>query len=65
MWRGREATSIAIQSIDQYGAEVDDLTAAILDGTPPRVDLAFSRGTVATILDLDRAARSAAVPAAT
>jgi xylose dehydrogenase (NAD/NADP) len=65
MWRGREATSIDVQSIDQYGAEVDDLTAAILDGSPPRVDLGFSRGTVATILDLDRAARSAALPAAT
>jgi predicted dehydrogenase len=65
MWRGRESTRIDVQSIDQYGAEVDDLTAAILDGTPPRVDLAFSRGTVGTILDLDRAARSAAVPAAT
>jgi D-xylose 1-dehydrogenase (NADP+, D-xylono-1,5-lactone-forming) len=65
MWRGREATSIAVQSIDQYRAEVDDLTAAILDGTPPRVGLAFSRGTVATIVDLDRAARSAALPAAT
>jgi hypothetical protein len=65
MWRGRESRTIEVQSIDQYRAEVDDLTAAILDGTPPRVDLAFSRGTVATILDLDRAARSAAVPAAT
>jgi predicted dehydrogenase len=64
MWRGRDATSISVQSIDQYGAEVDDLTAAILDGTPPRVDLGFSRGTVATIADLDRAARSAAFPAA-
>jgi predicted dehydrogenase len=64
MWRGRDATSIAVQSIDQYRAEVDDLTAAILDGTPPLVDLPFSRGTVATIVDLDRAARSAALPAA-
>jgi hypothetical protein len=65
MWRGREATSIAVQSIDQYRAEVDDLAAAILDGTPPRVDLGFSRGTVAAIVDLDRAARSTALPAAT
>jgi predicted dehydrogenase len=65
MWRGREATSIAVQSIDQYRAEVDDLTAAILDGTPPRVDLGFSRGTVATIVDLDRAARKAALPTGT
>jgi D-xylose 1-dehydrogenase (NADP+, D-xylono-1,5-lactone-forming) len=65
MWRGREATSIAVQSIDQYRAEVDDLTAAIIDGSPPRVDLAFSRGTVATIVDLDRTARVAALPIAT
>jgi predicted dehydrogenase len=58
MWRGPEATPIEVRSVDQYGAEVDDLTAAILDGTPPRVDLAFSRGTIATLVDLDRAARS-------
>ena len=63
MWRGHEATTIDVQSIDQYRAEVDDLAAAILDGTPPRVDLAFSRGTVATIVDLARAARSATLPA--
>jgi xylose dehydrogenase (NAD/NADP) len=59
MWRGRESTIIDVPSVDQYGAEVDDLTAAILDGTPPRVDLAFSRGTIATLVDLDRASRSA------
>ena len=57
MWRGRDATPIDVPSVDQYQAEVEDLTAAILDGTPPRVDLAFSRGTIATIVDLDRAAR--------
>jgi predicted dehydrogenase len=59
MWRGRDATPIDVESIDQYGAEVENLTAAILDGTPPRVDLAFSRGTIATLVGLDRAARSA------
>jgi D-xylose 1-dehydrogenase (NADP+, D-xylono-1,5-lactone-forming) len=64
MWRGRVSNRIEVQSIDQYRAEVDDLTAAILDGAPPRVDLAFSRGTVATIVELSRAARSAAFPAA-
>ena len=31
-------------------------TAAILDGTPPRVDLAFSRGGIATLVELDRRA---------
>jgi hypothetical protein len=50
---------VEVASIDQYGAEVDDLVAAILDGTPPRVDLAFSRGTIATLVALDRAARDA------
>ena len=32
--------------------------AAILDGEPPRVGLDFSRGTIATLVDLDRAARA-------
>ena len=50
--------SIAVESLDQYRAEVDDLQAAILDGTPPRVDLAFSRGSIATLVALDEAARS-------
>ena len=58
MWRDDEPTTIEVESVDQYGAEVDDLTAAVLDGTPPRVSLAFSRGTVATILDVYAAARS-------
>ena len=57
MWRGRDATPIDVASVDQYQAEVEDLTAAILDGTPPRVDLSFSRGTIATLTDLDHAAR--------
>jgi D-xylose 1-dehydrogenase (NADP+, D-xylono-1,5-lactone-forming) len=57
MWRGRDATPIEVESIDQYRVEVDDLTAAILDGTPPRIDLAFSRGTIATLVELDRTAR--------
>ena len=57
-------TAVDVASADQYRAEVDDLCAAILDGTPPRVDLAFSRGTIAALVALDRAAR-AAVPGAT
>jgi len=57
MWRGRDATPIEVASVDQYGAEVEDLTAAILDRTQPRVDLSFSRGTIAALVDLDRAAR--------
>jgi predicted dehydrogenase len=57
MWRGRHATPIEVPSVDQYLAEVEDLTAAILDGTAPRVSLSFSRGTIAALVDLDRAAR--------
>ena len=60
MWRGRDGTRIDIASVDQYVSEVEDLTAAILDRTPPRVDLAFSRGSIAALVDLDRAARVAA-----
>jgi D-xylose 1-dehydrogenase (NADP+, D-xylono-1,5-lactone-forming) len=58
MWRGGEANRIDIPTVDQYRAEVDDLSAAILDGRPPRIDLGFSRGTISTLADLDRLARS-------
>ena len=60
MWRGREGARIDIASVDQYVLEVEDLTAAILDRTLPRVDLAFSRGSIAALVGLDRAARVAA-----
>jgi predicted dehydrogenase len=49
---------VPVESVDDYRAEVDDLQAAILDGTEPRVDLAFSRGSIATLVALDRAART-------
>ena len=52
------AEPVAVESIDDYRAEVDDLHAAILDGAPPRVDLAFSRGGIATLAELDRLARA-------
>jgi D-xylose 1-dehydrogenase (NADP+, D-xylono-1,5-lactone-forming) len=55
--RDGQVESIEVTSVDQYRAEVDDLQAAILDGVPPRVDLAFSRGDTATLVALDRAAR--------
>jgi predicted dehydrogenase len=63
MWRGRAATAIDVPSVDQYRAEVEDLTAAILDRSVPRVELAFSRGTIATLVELDRAARADQGPA--
>ena len=52
------ATRVDVPAVDQYAAEVDDLTAAILDGVEPRVSLAFSRGSIGTLADLDRAART-------
>jgi predicted dehydrogenase len=57
--RDGRAEPVDVPSVDDYRAEVDDLQAAILDGTPPRVDLAFSRGGIQTLVALDRAARSA------
>ena len=65
MWRGREASPIDVASVDQVAAEVEDLTAAILDGKAPHVDLAFSRGTIATLVALDTAARAFASTRAT
>jgi predicted dehydrogenase len=56
--RGLERETIDVASVDQYHAEVEDLTAAILDGTPPRLDLASSRGNIETLVRLDRMARS-------
>ena len=56
--RGREATRLDVPAVDQYHLEVEDLTAAILDGTRPRIDLLSSRGNIATLVDLDRAART-------
>jgi len=50
---------VPVESVDDYRSEVDDLQAAVLDGSPPRVDLAFSRGNVAALVALDRSARSA------
>jgi predicted dehydrogenase len=58
IWNGRESASIAVPTVDQYQLEVEDLTAAILDGSPPRIDLSWSRGTIAALVDLDRAARA-------
>jgi xylose dehydrogenase (NAD/NADP) len=54
---GRAETVIPVEGADQVAAEVRDLEAAVLDGRELRVSLAFSRGTVATLVALDRAAR--------
>ncbi|MBA2380978.1 MAG: Gfo/Idh/MocA family oxidoreductase [Chloroflexi bacterium] len=63
LWRDGIAAPVEVESIDQYRAEVDDLQSAILDGTEPRVSLAFSRGNIATLVELRRLAREAADPA--
>jgi len=60
--RGRTATAVDVPSIDQYHAEVEDLTSVILDGAEPRVSLAFSRGGIATLVALDTAARRTSSP---
>jgi predicted dehydrogenase len=60
MWRDGDPARIDVPTVDQVRLEVDDLTAAILDGAPPWVDLAFSWGNIAALVRLDRAARVAA-----
>ena len=56
--RDEAAIPIAVVPVDQVRRMVDDLQAAILDGTHPRVDLAFSRGSISTLVELDRVARA-------
>ncbi len=58
VWRGGQATPLDVPAVDQYHLEVEDLTAAILDGTRPRIGLPSSRGTIATLVQLDRTARA-------
>jgi len=58
LWRGRASSAVEVPSVDQYHAEVEDLMSVILDGGKPRVTLASSRGNVATLVALDRAART-------
>jgi predicted dehydrogenase len=60
LWRDGAPSRVDVASVDQYAAEVEDLTSAILDGTEPRVSLLFSRGSIAVLADLDRAARTGA-----
>jgi xylose dehydrogenase (NAD/NADP) len=56
--RDGEIETIEVEQADSYRAEVDDLQAAIFDGTTPRVSIPFSRGSIATLVALDQAARS-------
>jgi D-xylose 1-dehydrogenase (NADP+, D-xylono-1,5-lactone-forming) len=62
--RDEAVSDVEVPAVDQVALEVEDLHSAILDEARPWVDLAFSRGTVATLVALDAAARSAAgIPA--
>ena len=47
---------------DLYLGEVDDITDAVLNGTPPTVTLADSRVNTATLTALHRSAREGGVP---
>jgi len=58
LWRGSTAEHIDVEQVDQVRLEVEDLVSAVLDGTPPHLPLSFSRGGIATLADLDRAARA-------
>jgi predicted dehydrogenase len=62
--RDGERIDIEVPSVDQYRLEVDDLHAAIAGEKGPHVDLAFSRGTIATLERLEHAARAHAGSAA-
>jgi D-xylose 1-dehydrogenase (NADP+, D-xylono-1,5-lactone-forming) len=55
--KSREDQVITIPSQDLYAGEVEDMAAAVLDGTPQRVSLEDSRANVATLLALYRSAR--------
>jgi len=57
--RGDRVEEIRVTSHEElYLPQVEDLGRAILQGTPPRVSLADSRGNVATILALLESART-------
>ena len=55
--RGRVRT-IAAADQELYSGEVEDLSAAVLDGTSPRVSLADSRGNTAALCALLESART-------
>jgi xylose dehydrogenase (NAD/NADP) len=55
--RGGEAETIAVEPLDRYRLEIEDLAEAITTGRPPRVTLAESRGNVRTIVALQQSAR--------
>jgi predicted dehydrogenase len=55
--QGRVQT-LAAADQELYSGEVEDLASAALDGTPPRISLADSRGNTAALVGLLEAART-------
>jgi predicted dehydrogenase len=53
-----EARTLPAADQELYSGEVEDLAAAALDGTPPRVSLADSRGNAAVLVALLESART-------
>jgi xylose dehydrogenase (NAD/NADP) len=59
--RGDLRETIAVAGEPLYLGEVEDLEAAVLDGHPPRVSLADTRGNVAALVAIHQAARTGRV----
>jgi predicted dehydrogenase len=55
--RDDASETISVPGQELYRGEVEDMADAILNGTPPRVSLADSRGNVATMVALLQSAR--------
>jgi xylose dehydrogenase (NAD/NADP) len=56
--RGEARETLVVAGEPLYLGEVQDIEAAVLDGRPPLVSLADSRGTVAALVAIHHAARS-------
>jgi D-xylose 1-dehydrogenase (NADP+, D-xylono-1,5-lactone-forming) len=56
--RGETVEHIAVEGQALYAGEIEDFADAVLDGRPPRVSLADSRGNVAALVALYESARS-------
>jgi xylose dehydrogenase (NAD/NADP) len=61
--RGDRQETVTVAGEPLYLGEIEDLEAAVLDGRPPRVSLADTRGNVATLAAIHAAAQSGSVVA--
>jgi predicted dehydrogenase len=57
LMQGDKSEIIPTPGPDRYLLEVENLSAAILEGQPPRISLAHSRANVATLVALLQSAR--------